>query len=144
MLERDNTNGAKGFSLVEMLLVLGIMSTIMIIAIPTFIGQRRYARITGDAKANAQIIRIALESRRAEMGLYGDPGEYEYKADGSRPLDVGKDIIPTFQPKGNSQMDFKITIKESGISYDINVFYPAGSSKIVLSGTQNGEFKVMK
>jgi prepilin-type N-terminal cleavage/methylation domain-containing protein len=144
MLKRDATNRAKGFTLVELLLTLAIIGTLMVIAIPTLVGQRRNARITGDAKANAQIIRISLEDRRSNMGIYGEPGEYEYKADGTRPADAGKDIIPTFQPKGNTQMDFKITINEGGISYDISVFYPAGSSKVVLTGTQNGEFKVVK
>jgi type II secretory pathway pseudopilin PulG len=116
----------------------------MAIAIPTFLGQRNRARIIGDAKANAQIIRMALENRKADMGIYGEAGDYVYKADGTRPEGEGKDIIPTFQPKGNTQMDFKITIKESGLSYDINVFSPANSTTTVLSGTENGEFKLVK
>ncbi|MDR2560565.1 MAG: type II secretion system GspH family protein [Holophagales bacterium] len=143
MLKRNRTNRAKGFTLVELLLVIAILGTLTAIAVPSFLGQRKRARIIGDAKTNAQVIRMALESRRADMGVYGVDGDYWYKASGTRPEGEGKDIIPTFQPKGNSQMDFKITINEGGLAFDINVYFPSGESgKVVLKGTQNGEFEV--
>jgi len=144
MLKRSHTNRAKGFTLIELLLVIAILGTLTAIAIPSFIGQRKRARIIGDAKANAQIIRMALESRKADMGFYGEAGDYEYKANGTRPEGEGKDIIPTFQPKGNTQMDFEITIKQNGLAFDINVYYPSGTKTKVLTGTQNGELEVVK
>jgi len=143
MLKRNLTNRASGFTLVELLLVIAILGILTAIAIPTFVGQRNRARITGDAKANAQVIRMALESRKADMGIYGEPKtSYLYKANGTNRPDP--DIIPTFQPKGNTQMDFKITIGDTGITYDIDVFYPSGSSTKVLTGTQNGELTIAK
>jgi len=38
-----------------------------------------------DAKANAIVIKNALENRRAENGFYGEDGEYDYKAEGTHP-----------------------------------------------------------
>ena len=142
MLKRNRTNRSKGFTLVELLLVIAILGTLTAIAVPMFIGYKRSARITGDAKANAQIIRMALESRKADMGIYGEAKEYLYKADGTdRP---SPDIIPTFQPKGNTQMDFKVTIEEGGLSYEIKVFYPAETEKVVVTATENDAPKVVK
>jgi prepilin-type N-terminal cleavage/methylation domain-containing protein len=145
MLKRNYTNRAKGFTLVELLLVIAILGTLTAIAIPSFLGQRKRARIIGDAKANAQVIRMALESRKADMGVYGVEGNpILYKADTDSTNRPNPDIIPTFQPKGNTQMDFEITIKQDGLAFDINVYYPSGSKKLVLTGTQNGEFEVVK
>lgn len=142
MLKRNKTHSAKGFTLVELLLVIAILGTLTAIAIPSFLGHKRSARITGDAKANAQIIRMALENRKAEMGIYGAAGNYLYKADGTNRPDP--DLIPTFQPKGNTKMDFRIAIGDTGITYDLEVFFPSGSSTKILTGNQNGELTVVK
>jgi prepilin-type N-terminal cleavage/methylation domain-containing protein len=137
MLKHDRT---KGFSLVELLLVLAIIGIISIIAVPSLTGQRKRAKMIGDAQANTRIINMALDARRAEIGIYGAADDYEYKTsgNGSRP-EGDKDIIRTFQPKGNSKLDFKITIKPGGLTYDVDVSDPSASNKVILKSNQTGE-----
>jgi len=131
----------KGFSLVELLLVIAIIGIIAAIAIPTFSGQRRRARIIGDAQSNARVIQMALETRRADMGIYGQPNaNYTYKADGTRPSD---DIIPGFTPKGNSKMDYTITIGNTGLTYDIAVSDPSLKNAQVLTANHLGSVKAL-
>jgi len=132
-LKRDRT---KGFTLVELLLVISILGIIVGIAIPAFMGQKQRARVIGDAKANATIIRMGLEARKAEMGVYGPPGTTTYKADGTLPE---PDLIPSFRPKGNSKMDYKIKIEDDGLTYIIEVADPARTNAIIAKFDQNGE-----
>jgi type II secretory pathway pseudopilin PulG len=126
---------------VELLLVVAILGILAIIAIPTFTGQRRRARLIGDAQSNAKVIQMALETRRAEMGIYGQPGaNYTYKADGTRPTD---DIIPAFTPKNNSKMNYTITIGNTGLTYDIVVNDPSLKNAQVLTANHLGSVMVI-
>ena len=135
MSKRDR---AKGFSLIELLLVIAIIAVIGSIAVPSFIGQRQRAREIGDAQTNTRVIQMALEARRNEMGIYGAGGAYEYKADGTR---SDPDIIPTFAPKGNSSMNYKITIGDNGLTYEIIVTDPVERGRKVLTADHTGELK---
>jgi prepilin-type N-terminal cleavage/methylation domain-containing protein len=140
MLKR---NKAKGFTLVELLLVLAIIGIISLIAVPTFLGQKKRAKMIGDAQANVRVIAIALDERRAELGFYGAPDDYEYKTSGepARP-EGGKDILRSFNPKGSSKLNFKITIHAGSLTYDIEVRDPSSSSnEPILTSDQTGEMK---
>jgi prepilin-type N-terminal cleavage/methylation domain-containing protein len=144
MFKRDRT---KGFTLVELLLVLAILGIISAVAIPSFLSQRRRAREVGDAQSNTRVIQMALESIRAEMGFYGKEGTYEYKYKGDdKGDDTGRptgadDIIPTFSPKGNTKMDYTITIGNNGLTYEIKVYDPVRKYD-VLTANQTGEIKI--
>jgi prepilin-type N-terminal cleavage/methylation domain-containing protein len=134
----------KGFTLVELLLVVAIIGIISAIAVPYLNGQRKRARVIGDAQSNAKVIQMALEQRYADMGFYGKPGDYAYKSDGTRPAGEGADILPSFEPKGNSKMDFKIAIGETGLTYTVTVTDPLRSSQHVLTADQTGGVAVNK
>lgn len=109
---------ARGFSLVELLLVMALIGIISAIAIPAYLGQRTRARVIGDAMANAKTLAMMLESRKAENGLYGAAGTYTWKADGTRP---GTDLAPAFVPQGNSQMDYTVLVANAGLTYTLSV-----------------------
>lgn len=115
MFQRNRT---RGFSLVEILLVLAIIGILSSIAIPSYLGQRRRARVIGDAIANAKILQMALESRKAENGTYGTAGTYTWTAAGARPA---SDLAPSFIPAGNSKMNFEVLVGSTGITYTLTV-----------------------
>ena len=127
MFQRNRT---RGFSLVEILLVLAIIGILSSIAIPSYLGQRRRARVIGDAIANAKILQMALESRKADNGVYGAVSTtYDWKADGT--ATTGPALIPTFTPSGSSKMNYSVAVGTSGITYTLTVFDPSISTSTV-------------
>ena len=129
---------SRGFSLIELLLVLAIIGIISGIAIPSFLGQRRRARVIGDAISNAKVLQMALETRRAEVGTYGTASAtYGWKADGSDAS--GPALAPTFQPKGASQMNYSVAIGASGVSYVLTVTDTTLGGATAYQTNQSGE-----
>lgn len=125
-----------GFSLVEMLLVVAVIGILSAIAIPSFLGQRRRARVIGDALSNAKVLQMNLETRRAENGLYGAAGTYEWAADGSKA--TGPALIPTFQPKDATKMNYSLVIDASGLSYTLTVNDPSMGGAVAFQTDQTG------
>jgi len=123
MMKRSSN---RGFSLIELLLVLAIIGIISGIAIPSFLGQRRRARIIGDAIANAKVLAMALESRKAENGIYGTAGT-TYTWTNGVPSDAT--FLPRFTPtKGNSDMNFTLQIGAApALTYRLTVMDPSTS-----------------
>lgn len=130
-----HNKSSKGFSLIEILLVLAILGIIAGIAIPSYMGQRRRARIIGDAMANASVIRMQLEQRKADAGVYGAANlEVTWTAG------VANDatFLPGFQPKGNSKMDYVVDIV-TPLTYRIIVNDPTMANAKVYEVDQNGQ-----
>ena len=115
---------AQGFTLVELLLVLALIGIISAIAIPAYLGQRRRAMIIGDAEANAHALAMALESRRAENGLYAASGTtWTWTASGTTPtVSAG---APLFSAKGTSHMNYTVAVGGNGVAYVITVNDPS-------------------
>jgi prepilin-type N-terminal cleavage/methylation domain-containing protein len=130
--------GASGFSLIELLLVLTIIGIISAIAIPSFMGQRRRARVIGDAQANAQVLRMQLESYRADNGVYGTAGaSYVWTAAGAMPTDAAA-LALNFTPSGNSKMDYTVAINANQLAYTLTVTDPALANAQVYQTDQTG------
>lgn len=124
-----------GFSLVEVLLVLAILGIISSISIPTYLGQRRRARIVGDAIANAQTMRMLLETRKADNGIYGTVGSVTWT------LGTASDatFLPGFNPRGNSHMNFIVEVTNSGLAYTLTCIDPSNAGGTTVYQTnQNG------
>lgn len=128
----------RGYTLIEILLVLAIIGIISGIAIPAFIGQKKHARVVGDAKANAKVIQMMLETRRADRGTYGAAGTYTWT--NGEPVGDAATLLPAFTPKGSSKMDYSLEITNNGASYVLNVSDPLYKSGATLFRTnQNGK-----
>jgi len=124
-----NKVGSRGFTLIELLLVLAIIGIISGIAIPAFMGQRARARSIGDAQTTAQTLRMALETYKADNGVYGVDGT-AYVWTGAVGTTVGtananlSALLPSFNP-GGSQMITTMQTSNTGLSYKIEVQDPA-------------------
>jgi type IV pilus assembly protein PilE len=127
----------RGFSLIELLLVLAIIGIVSSIAIPAYLGQRKRARVVGDAISNAKVLAMQLENRRADGGVYGAANTYEWKADGS--ATTGPLLIPQFAPQGNSKMNYTVVIANNGLTYTMTVNAPEYSNAKAFEADQNGK-----
>ena len=133
-------NKANGFTLIELLLVLAIIGIISGIAIPSFMGQRKRARRIGDAQSNAQILRMALETYKADNGVYGN-GSYNWTASGG-PDTAAKGLLPSTTLSG-TQMNFALAVSAGGLTYSLVVRDPAVGNASVFTIDQMGNGKIL-
>ncbi|MCX7994891.1 MAG: prepilin-type N-terminal cleavage/methylation domain-containing protein [candidate division WOR-3 bacterium] len=68
MAKRFYTEGKKGFTLVEMMVVIGIIGVIIALAVPNFAGMQRRARIKAAAQTLAQDLR-QIRERALSKGI---------------------------------------------------------------------------
>jgi type II secretory pathway pseudopilin PulG len=124
---------------------MAIMGIIAAIAIPAFVSQRRRARLIGDAESNAQVLRMQLETYKADAGIYGTSGAQYAWTGGVLTAGGTAASALNFTPKGNSRMNFSVTVGGAGLTYAINVMDPSlGASYVIYTVNQNGSATITK
>ncbi len=130
---------SQGFSLIELLAVLAIIGIISGIAIPSFLGQRRRARVIGDAQSNARVLSMALETRKAEIGMYGASGTtVTWTGLGSSFACSDSTFLPTVSLKNATQMNYSVAVTGGGVGYTLTVTDPNQGGATVLTLNQSG------
>ena len=73
MIRRNLATRQRGFTLVEMLLVLVILATLAAVVVPKFAGRSKQAKVTA-AKSQISNLEIAIDTFEIDMGYYPKAG----------------------------------------------------------------------
>lgn len=126
----------RGFTLVELLLVLAIIGIISAIAIPSLLGARSQAKYVGDAKANTKIIMMQLQSVHSETGHYPLPGTLKWT--NGVPDAAAKAALPSLSFPGGTKLDFTVIVAADQLTYTVEATDPLQSNKSIYKVNQLG------
>ena len=109
----------KGFSLIEMMIVVAIIGIVAAIAVPTYMGIQKKGKRT-EYKSNLEIIKLLEEKRHAEQGTYIDAAN----------TDDLRSELPHFQPGDPANLLYEYSVDCRG---DCNTLFTA-----IATGKANG------
>ena len=89
----------KGFSLIEMMIVVAIIGIVAAIAVPTYMGVQKKGKRT-EYKTNLEIVKLLEEKRHAEQGTY---------IDAATTVDLML-ALPNFQPGVPADLYYEYTV----------------------------------
>ena len=135
MLQKLRGNNSKGFTLIELMIVVAIIGILAAIAIPNFLKYQCKAK-QSEAKANLGSIRVAQEAYYAEYDKYID-GVTGYG------FDTKGTTRYTYNVTGASQTGFVATAgatpdNMNGDTWTLTVVESSAESSVVLENTSNG------
>ena len=103
----------KGFTLVELIIVVTIIGILAMIAIPAYVGQQKKAART-EAYANLENLRLLEEQFFAENGIYAaTTGAAGANQPGNVALIQAAGILPGFRPGLGTNISFSYQIVQN-------------------------------
>ena len=103
----------RGFTLVELIIVVAIIGILAMIAIPAYVGQQKRAART-EAYANLQNLRLLEEQFFAENGIYAaTTGADGTNQPGNVALIQAAGILPGFRPGAGTGLIFSYRIVQN-------------------------------
>jgi prepilin-type N-terminal cleavage/methylation domain-containing protein len=115
-------HSSQGITFIEIMIALLIIGLLSAVAIPTLLGQRHNARISGDAVATANALRMVMESAKSDQGYYAVGGTYTYTPGTGGNLQTA---FPNFQP-GNTKMIYTVVLPNKNTTDPV----PTSTNKI--------------
>lgn len=100
------TTRRKGFSLIELMIVVAIVGILSAIAIPTYMGIQKKAR-RSEFRTNLEILRLLEEKAFAERGVY--------VAGGNTVALMG--TLPDFRPGDPNRLRYEYSILVNGAAF---------------------------
>jgi type IV pilus assembly protein PilE len=119
---------SKGFSLIELMIVVAIIGILAMIAIPGYIGQQKSAART-EAYSNLENLRLLEEQYFAENGCYNRSAG-ACANDGSIPIADIQALLPGFKPGDSAALNF---------NYSLSVYTASGATAGGFTATATGK-----
>jgi prepilin-type N-terminal cleavage/methylation domain-containing protein len=142
----NNLKSKKGFTLIELIVVLAVLAIIMAIAIPSFMGVQDEARINADAATAQQIIKAArlLEVKNADNVPVTEADVKDYGM-----LPGGWPVPKTYDADGTGGKEFELSgggLDGDGdeVQYVITWTPNKGRYTEEQTVTENKEFEITK
>jgi prepilin-type N-terminal cleavage/methylation domain-containing protein len=104
----------KGFTLIELIIVIAIIGILAMIAIPAYVGQQKRA-VRTEAYTNLENLRLLEEQYFAENGCYYMTGGACVNTSISGVTNI-QAFLPGFRPGDEASLNFTYSIRTSGTS----------------------------
>jgi prepilin-type N-terminal cleavage/methylation domain-containing protein len=129
LIRREKMNN-KGFTLMEILIVVAIISILAIIGIPGYIGQQKRAART-EAFTNLEALGLLQEQFFAENGRYAPDPDATFPYKGTYGAADGgiEDVFRSFKPGPveGLQFEYELTSDSTGTVFNINAVGRSGT-----------------
>jgi len=108
-------SSSKAFTLIELLIVMGLLMILMSIVFPSFRGFNQEAQLTR-AQGDLRVIRIAIESYYKNKDRFPDKNAYMNDLLSAKPTILENNVCDPFNPIKNSSYGYDLSSNNASIA----------------------------